>query len=131
MAASKKKLILSWVLSLLPALMMLGPSAYFKLNPSAEMVEGFGKMGLTAQKVFMIGIVEIVIALLYLIPRTSFLGAILVTGYLGGATFVHVSGGDLFIMPVLFGILIWVGLGLRRPEIFQLAFGGGVKNTEP
>ena len=87
------------------------------------MVAGFEKMGLTTQQVFVIGIVEIVIVVLYLIPRTSFLGAILLTGYLGGATFVHVRRQELFIAPIVFGVLLWVGLGLRRPEIFQLAFG--------
>jgi hypothetical protein len=95
MASSRAKLITSWVLSALPSLMMLGPSAYFKLNPSTEMVEDFAKIGLTTQQVFVIGVVEIVIVLLYLFPRTSFLGAILVTGYLGGATFVMFAAGSL------------------------------------
>lgn len=123
MASSKAKLITSWVLSALPSLMMLGPSAYSKLNPSTEMAEGFAKIGLTTQQMFVIGIVEIAIVLLYLFPRTSFLGAVLVTGYLGGATFVHVRGQEAFIGPIIFGILFWVGLGLRRPEIFRLALG--------
>jgi len=45
--------------------------------------------------------------LLYLIPRTAVLGAILLTGYLGGATATHVRVGDSFIAPVLFGVLVW------------------------
>ncbi|MFN9718559.1 MAG: DoxX family protein [Planctomycetota bacterium] len=127
MASSKTRLVISWTLSLLPALMMLGPSAFLKLNPSAEMAADFINMGLTAQQVFAIGVVEIVIVLLYLVPRTSFIGAILVTGYLGGATFVNLRAGEPFFLPIAFGLIIWVALGLRRPEIFRLTFASGTE----
>jgi hypothetical protein len=54
---------------------------------------------------------------LYLIPRTSTLGAILLTGYLGGATATHVRVGEPFYFPVIFGALIWLGLLLREPRL--------------
>ena len=72
---------------------------------------------------FKIGVLEAVLALLYLIPRTSFLGAILLTGYLGGATVTHLRIADPFFFPPIIGVLMWVGCALRRPLIFRLALG--------
>lgn len=60
-----------------------------------------------------LGILEIAVTLIYLYPRTAVLGAILVTGYLGGAVATHVRIGDAFWMPVLLGVLVWGGLFLR------------------
>jgi hypothetical protein len=57
------------------------------------------------------------------IPRTGFLASILLTGYLGGATLTHLRVGDPIYMPILFGVVVWVAYGLRRPEVFSLAFG--------
>jgi hypothetical protein len=71
-----------------------------------------------------IGVVEVVITILFLIPQTSFIGAILLTGYLGGATVTHVRLGDSFVVPVVIGVLVWIALGLRNPAIFCLARGG-------
>jgi hypothetical protein len=59
-------------------------------------------------------------ALLYIVPGTSVLGAILLTGYLGGATATHVRIGDPFIGPVLFGVLVWAGLFLRDDRLRAL-----------
>lgn len=56
-----------------------------------------------------------------MIPRTAFLGAILLTAYLGGATVTHVRIGDPFIAPVIIDILVWIALGLRDSTIFSLA----------
>jgi hypothetical protein len=63
---------------------------------------------------------ELTCTLLYVIPRTSVLGAILLTGYLGGATASHVRVGDSFIAPVVFGVLVWLGLFLRDARIRAL-----------
>ena len=83
----------------------------------------FAHIGFTNDLIFNIGILEVVLAVLYLIPRTSFIGAILLTGYLGGATVTHLRVGDQFLFPVIIGILMWIGLGLRYPTIFSLAMG--------
>jgi hypothetical protein len=56
----------------------------------------------------------------YVIPRTSILGAILLTGYLGGATATHVRIGDVFVWPVIGGVLVWGGLYLRDARIRAL-----------
>jgi hypothetical protein len=66
-------------------------------------------------------VVELASAVLFAIPRTAFLGAILVTGYLGGAIATHARIGDpAFVGPLLLGILAWTGLYLRDDRLRQL-----------
>ena len=64
-----------------------------------------------------IGITELVCTILYVIPQTAVLGAILLTGYLGGAVVTHVRMGEPFILPALFGVVLWLGLYLRDPRL--------------
>jgi hypothetical protein len=66
-------------------------------------------------------IVELVCVLLYAIPRTAVLGAILLTGYLGGAVATHVRVGEPWFLPVIFGVLVWLGIYLREPRLRELA----------
>lgn len=73
--------------------------------------------------------IEIAVAILFLIPRTSFVGAILVTGYLGGAVWTHLRVGDPWFFPIIIGVVMWVALGLRRPAIFALASGKEAQNS--
>jgi hypothetical protein len=121
--ASKKQRIAGWVISCLVAAMLIGPSAMRKFTEWEGKEAMFARMGFTTDLMFRIGIVEVVVAVLYLIPQTAFLGAILITGYLGGATVTHVRVQDPFIMPIIIGIVMWTGLGLRLPQIFSLAAG--------
>jgi len=65
----------------------------------------------------------LVCTLVYLLPRTSILGAILLTGYLGGATATHVRVGEPFYIPVVLGVLLWSGLYLREPRLRALVPG--------
>lgn len=81
------------------------------------------KMGIALDLLPKIGILEIVVSILFLIPRTSFVGAILVTDYLGGAVMTHLRVGEPWFFPIIIGVVMWVALGLRRPEIFSLSFG--------
>jgi hypothetical protein len=113
---------IGWVLTTLVGLILLG-SATAKFVAPPGMVEQLKVLEFPASKLPIVGTIEIVITLLYLIPRTSFLGAILVCAYLGGAVWTHVRVGDVWIAPVIIGVVAWTGLGLRRPEIFLLAFG--------
>ena len=69
---------------------------------------------------FTLGIVELACAIVYAIPRTAVLGAILLTGYLGGATATHVRIEESFIPPVIGGALVWLGLFLRDARIRTL-----------
>lgn len=104
------------VVSALPVLGML-MSAGMKLSGAPEVVEGLTKYGYPATTVTPLGTVELLCALLYAIPQTAVFGAILSTGYLGGAVATHVRAGEPFIAPVLFGVLIWVGIGLRDARL--------------
>jgi hypothetical protein len=81
------------------------------------------KMGIPLELLPTLGTLEIAVTVLFLIPRTSFLGAILMTGYLGGAIFTHLRVGDPWFFPLIIGILSWLGLALRCPTILHLASG--------
>lgn len=111
-----------WVLTvLLCAFLLFSASGKFQDFPNkAEMFE---KMGLTDAVAHQVGIIEIIFTILFLLPWTSFLGAVLLTGYLGGAVFTHMRVGDSWLFPIIIGVLVWVSLGLRQPEVFRLAFG--------
>ncbi|WP_261364368.1 DoxX family protein [Stieleria tagensis] len=120
---SKKMRVAGWIISGLVAAMLIGPSAMGKFTEWEGKEEMFEHLGYSADVIRTIGVVEIAVAVLFLIPRTSFVGAILLAGYLGGATATHVRVGDPFFVPIIIGVVAWIGLGLRRPEIFQLALG--------
>ena len=107
------------VLSALPALGLFA-SAAMKLSRSPQVVQGFKAMGYPDSSILIIGIVEVLCTVLYLVPQTAVLGAILLTGYLGGAVSTHVRAGEGFAAPVLFGVLLWGGLFLRDPRLRAL-----------
>jgi len=100
------------IISTLPVLLLLF-SGVMKLMKPAAVVEGFAQLGYPESLALGIGILELVCTVVYVIPRTSILGAILLTGFLGGATATHVRIGDPFFMPVVLGGLVWGGLFLR------------------
>jgi hypothetical protein len=84
-------------------------------------VEGSVQLGYPASTVFGIGLALLVSTALYAIPRTAFLGAILLTGYLGGAVATQVRVEDpWFAFPVFFGVLVWAGLYLRDERVRAL-----------
>ncbi|GHG62984.1 DoxX family protein [Comamonas sp. JC664] len=99
---------------------LLAMSAVQKLNPSPEVLQGFQTFGYPAEVLLPIGVVELLCLIVYLVPRTSVLGAILITGYLGGATATHVRASDAFIVPILVGVVAWAGLFLRDARIREL-----------
>ena len=117
---SKGRLWTSYVISALPVLLM-GMSAVMKLLKPQPAVEGFARFGYPESLLVILGVVELSCALLYVIPKTSILGAIFVTGYLGGATATHARVLDWhFVSPFLCGVLAWLGLYLRDGRIRAL-----------
>jgi len=108
-----------YILSALPVLMLV-MSATMKFMKPAAVVEGFAHLGLPERLALGLGLLELSCAVIYLIPRTAVLGAILLTGYLGGATLAHLRVGDPFIMPAVLGVLVWGGLFLRDPRLREL-----------
>jgi hypothetical protein len=108
------------VVSGIPVLMLL-LSAGMKLLRLPGVIEVFvGKWGYPDSSLVPIGVVELACAVVYLIPRTAVLGAVLLTGYLGGAVATHVHASEAFVSPLVVGILAWVGLYLREPRLREL-----------
>lgn len=121
---SKGTLWAGRIVSALPALMLIFSGVLKLAKPAGSgVVEEFGRLGYPENVILGIGILEFACTVVYAIPRTSVLGAILLTGYLGGAVATHVRVGDpLFkvIMPPVLGALIWGGLYLRDVRLRAL-----------
>lgn len=84
-------------------------------------VEGSVQLGYPESVVSWIGVALLVCTILYAVPRTAFLGAILLTGYLGGAVATQVRVEDpWFLLPAFFGVLVWLGLYLRDARLRAL-----------
>ena len=94
-----------------------------KLIKPAPVVEATVKLGYAESVIVPLGVVLLISTVLYLIPLTSVLGAIFLTGYLGGAVATHVRAAEgLFsiIFPITFGALLWLGLYLRDSRLRAL-----------
>jgi hypothetical protein len=118
--SSKKALWSGRILSgwLVLFLLFDGVVKVLKLAPA---MEGTARLGYPSSLVVPIGIVELLCVAAYVIPRTSILGAILLTGYLGGATATQVRLEDpWFFFPVVVGVLVWAGLLLRDARLRSL-----------
>lgn len=108
------------IMSVVPVLLMLF-SGVTKVMKPAPIGQGFAKFGYPESLILGIGILEILCCLIYLIPRTSILGVILLTGYLGRATATNVRVSDpSSIVTVILGLLIWGGLYLREERLRAL-----------
>ena len=119
---SKTMLWTGRILSALPALFLLfdGTAKLFKPAP---VIQGTIQLGYPESVIVGLGIVLLASTLLYIIPRTAVLGAILLTGYLGGAVATHVRAGTgwfTILFPVFFGALLWSGLYLRDARLRAL-----------
>jgi len=107
------------VLSGLVALMLLF-SAAMKLKGGPELAQGMAKMGLRESMAVPLGLLELGVVVVYLIPQTSVLGAILVAGYMGGAMLTHWRVGEMFLIQFAIGVVAWLGLWLREPRLRSL-----------
>ena len=95
-------------------------SAVGKFVGGAGLEEGFAHLGLPMEIQYPLAILELVIAIIYLVPQTAVLGAILLTGYIGGAICTHWRVGDVFVVQVCIGVLIWLGIFLRDRRLWAL-----------
>ena len=118
-AVSRGARITGWIISGFIGLFMLFDGAA-KVARFAPYVEGTVKAGFADGLVVPLGILALFCTILYLIPRTSVLGAILLAAYFGGATATHVRLGQPFYFPVVFGILTWFALYLRDARVRAL-----------
>jgi hypothetical protein len=113
--STRAKAVKLWTARILGSLVTLfllvdGAGKVLRLAPY---VEGTAKVGYPAESLVPMGVVLLVSTLLYVVPRTAVLGAILLTGYLGGAVATHVRLGQPFFFPVIFGVIVWGCLYLR------------------
>jgi len=110
------------VVSAVPSLMLIMASGMALSHSDAAIKGMVGQYGYPERAMTGIGMACLVSTILYIIPRTAVLGAVLLTGYLGGAvaTHVHANEGAMLLAPVLFGVLVWGGLFLRDARIRAL-----------
>lgn len=94
-----------------------------KVMQSQQVTEGFAQFGYPENVAVPIGLVEVACAILYAIPQTAVFGAILLSGYLGGATATHVRMSEPFFAPILLGVVLWIALCLRDPQVRRAIFG--------
>jgi hypothetical protein len=120
MAQSKRWMV--WVGRVLSGLLslLLVMSAAMKLRGGPELAQGFAHLGLPDRLAVPLAILEISCLVIYLIPATSVLGAILLAGYMGGAICTHWRVGDPFLAQAAIGVLFWLGLYLREERLRAL-----------
>lgn len=117
---SPKRLWAGRIISALAALLLLFSGA-MKLLEVPAVVVGMAHYGYPQHLILYIGMLEVGCTIVYLIPRTTILGAVLMTAYLGGATATNVRVGDpSFIAPVLDGVFVWAGVYLRDERLSAL-----------
>lgn len=119
-AVSTKRIWTGRIISAVP-IVLLAFSAIAKLSRADSVIQGMGHYGYPEHLIVAIGTLELLVTIIYAIPRTSFLGAILMTGYLGGATATNVRVGDpSYVATVLLGVVAWLGLYLRDRRLHAL-----------
>jgi hypothetical protein len=99
------------------AVAFLAVDAAMKVLAVAPVVEASTKLGFSASAVQPIGLALLVATILFAIPRTAVIGAMFVTTYLGGATATMVLAGQPIYFPIVFGVVVWASLLLRRPQL--------------
>lgn len=121
--SSKKMKITGWVLSILAILLLL-VDGFAKLIKPEPVIQATLQLGYPESTITTIGILAIICAIIYAVPRSAFLGAILLTGFLGGAIATHFRiNNPLFshtLFPVYVLLFIWLGLYLRSASLRKL-----------
>jgi hypothetical protein len=120
---SRVRSLVAWILTGLLSLLFIA-SAAAKLLGAEQAVEGFTKFGL-GDYIVLIGVGELVSAILFLIPRTNSLGLLLLSAYMGGAIVTHMQHGESFVAQSVILLLVWLAGYLRHPEVLQSFREGG------
>ena len=107
------------VLSGLAALLFLF-SAVMKFVGGPQLEQGMAHLQLAMPMVVPLAILEMSCVVVYLVPATAVLGAVLLTGYLGGAILTHWRVGDPFVLHIVLGGVVWLGIYLREPRLKAL-----------
>jgi hypothetical protein len=118
----KTRNITGWILTALLSLVLLA-SAGMKLSGSEQIAKAAESFGISMSTIKMIGLIEILSTLLFIIPRTGVLGTMFLAAYMGGAIATHVEHQLPFLTPVLIECLIWITAAIRFPEITRRLMG--------
>jgi uncharacterized membrane protein YphA (DoxX/SURF4 family) len=116
----KAMTVTGWILTVFVGGMLIFSGVMKQLTPPEDAAKEIARLGWSSETLRYVGIAEICCAVLYLATPTSVLGAILLTGYLGGAIATHVRIHDGFFFPALGGVLVWLALYLRDPSVRAL-----------
>ncbi|MFY0533091.1 DoxX family protein [Nannocystis pusilla] len=118
-SSAKKRARAGAIISALPVLFLLADAVGKFVQPEA-VVTASAALGFPPDTLFTLGALEAACAVLFAVPRTAVLGAVLLTGYLGGATAVHVVHGSSFGFTIGFGVIVWLGMLLRDERLLAL-----------
>ncbi len=112
---------IGWVVSLWPVF-VIGISSYWKLSRNPSYVAEFARIGWAASKLTLLACLQLGSLVLFLIPPTAVLGAVLLTGYLGGAVAAYTRMGQPYpvLVPLSTSIIAWFGIWLRDARLRQL-----------
>lgn len=116
---SRGRVWTGYILTVLSALFLLF-SASGKFFKPDGIEENILPLGWRIDQMTTLGVIEVACVIVYLIPQTAVLGAILITAYLGGATATHVRIDDPFYIPIVLGVVVWLGIWLREPRLWDL-----------
>jgi uncharacterized membrane protein YphA (DoxX/SURF4 family) len=114
--------IINWVLAGLVAFIFIG-SAFSKLTANADALKMGAGFGISASSFTTLGIIEIVAAILFLVPRTAVLGSLLLVAYMGGAIATHLEHGQPLMAPCMIAAFVWIVAVIRLPELRSRLFG--------
>jgi len=106
-------------------------SAVMKLIVVPDVVKGMSHLGLPESLIRPLGVIELLCVVVYLVPQTAVLGAILFTGYVGGTIITHLRVGEPVYLNIILGLLIWLGLYLRRPQLRELLWATQNASHDP
>jgi hypothetical protein len=120
---AKTRKIIGWILSILIVIFLAGVSAPMKLGLVEDKDGMFEAMGLTGKEPLMLGIVEIICALLFLFPKTGVIGTLLLASYFGGVIATHLEHDNNIIFGIVFAAIVWMTAFIRYPELSARILG--------
>ena len=118
----KTRNITGWILTALISIVFIA-SAVMKLKGGEEIVKATAAMGISLGVFQMLGVIELVSVLLFIIPRTGLLGTLLLTAYLGGAIATHLEHQQSVLTPVIIESVLWITATIRFPELSRRLLG--------
>lgn len=119
---TKTRNIINWVLAGLIAFIFIG-SAIGKFTADAAAQAQSAQLGLNATNMLYLGIIEIIAVILFLLPRTSIIGSLLLVAYMGGAIATHLQHSLPLAAPIGISVFVWIVAFVRNPELSNRILG--------